>query len=121
MTNSYHAKALGITCPICETRVADTIHHVVPRQYGSAKNDPSMFGKRKIPLCFSCHNNLHKCVKNKILMTKYRTIDLILADTELVRKIRSMPVIYPKSGLGKLARKKRRSKIIQLLSPAVRF
>ena len=91
MATTYNAKLAGKTCPICEERIADTLHHLVPRKFGGAKDDESMFGRRKIHLCCSCHMNLHICKSEKQLAKSYKSLRSILADKKLIRKIRSLP------------------------------
>jgi hypothetical protein len=91
---SYNISAKRLLCPICRIRIADTVHHVVPRQLGGAKDDPTMFGKRKVPLCFSCHQNLHMCVKNADCSARYNSLEKILADKELIERILALPIKY---------------------------
>lgn len=62
-------------CQICDKRKGETKHHLVPRLLGGAKEDKSMWGKRKIIICRPCHNAIHHLYSEKELALKFRTLD----------------------------------------------
>lgn len=82
-----------IPCEMCERELPTTSHHLIPKQIHSKGWCKKMFTKdemnnRRADLCRDCHPYLHRTFTHTELGKQYNTIDLILANEDVVKFIK---------------------------------
>jgi len=81
-------------CPLCKKRKVENMHHFVPRSRGGAKDEKSMWGKRKVKLCRPCHFAIHKVLTDTELEINYRSLDEFFKRTQILKKIMNVADVH---------------------------
>ena len=89
LSNEGNPMSESPVCPLCELRTADSFHHIYPKSIRLNRKYHYMLPKdvksRGYRLCRGCHTQIHKHIRDWVLVRDYQAVSDLRRHPEISR------------------------------------